>query len=220
MAGIDRIGGTVSRVSTASQLGTGDRRRAAASDLADVAARSRSIGNPDEQGPEVIGEVYRSMSSPGRSTWSCIRSRSSTSDGGAHGRLVIAQLRHRLMHAHPARVFLSGGWSAPVPLDFTRARRLDFSTVSGHRRLPARGWRYQALNGAASLPVASNAANGSPCISFLDGALSFPGIARVIRQTLDAHRPERCGHARAGARGRPWARTCAAEMARAIQLKV
>ena len=147
---------------------------------------------------------------------SVVHSMVELTDGSVIAQLGVTDMRLPIQYAfsYPER------WSAPVPpLDFTRARRLDFDEPDTDV-FPCLRLAYQALNGAASLPVVLNAANEIAVDRFLDGALSFPGIARVIEQTLDAHRPEDVGTLEQVRAVDQWARTCAAEMARAIQLKV
>lgn len=147
---------------------------------------------------------------------SVVHSMVELTDGSVIAQLGVTDMRLPIQYAfsYPER------WSAPVPpLDFTRARRLDFDEPDTSV-FPCLRLAYEALNGAASLPVVLNAANEVAVERFLDGALSFPGIARVIEQTLDAHRAEDVGTLAQVRAVDQWARACAAEMARAIQLKV
>ena len=39
------------------------------------------------------------------------------------------------------------------------------------------------------MPAVLNAANETAVAAFLEGKLTFPGIARVIRQTMESHKP-------------------------------
>jgi 1-deoxy-D-xylulose-5-phosphate reductoisomerase len=48
---------------------------------------------------------------------------------------------------------------------------------------------YRALDAERSLPIVLNAANEVAVESFLEGRLGFTGIAKVIRDTMDAHVP-------------------------------
>jgi len=147
---------------------------------------------------------------------SVVHSMVELTDGSVIAQLGVTDMRLPIQYAfsYPER------WSAPVPpLDFTRARRLDFDEPDTDV-FPCLRLAYRALNGAASLPVVLNAANEVAVERFLDGTLSFPGIARVIEQTLDCHRPEDVGTLAQVRAVDQWARARAAEMARAIQLKV
>ncbi len=147
---------------------------------------------------------------------SVVHSMVELTDGSVIAQLGVTDMRLPIQYAfsYPER------WSAPVPpLDFTRARRLDFDEPDTGV-FPCLRLAYQALKGAASLPVVLNAANEVAVERFLEGALSFPGIARVIEQTLDRHRPEDVGTLAQVRAVDQWARECAAETARAIQLKV
>jgi 1-deoxy-D-xylulose-5-phosphate reductoisomerase len=76
------------------------------------------------------------------------------------------------------------------------------------------------LRGGGGLAVALNAANEVAVARFLDGALSFPGISRVIERTMDAYDG---GDVTSLAQVRAvdaWARMHAADLARGLQLKV
>jgi 1-deoxy-D-xylulose-5-phosphate reductoisomerase len=65
-----------------------------------------------------------------------------------------------------------------------------------------------------------NAANEIAVARFLDGTLSFPGIAQVIERTMDAHRAEPVGTLAQVRAVDEWARGHAREIARGLQLKV
>ncbi|MEQ1908291.1 MAG: 1-deoxy-D-xylulose-5-phosphate reductoisomerase [Vicinamibacterales bacterium] len=137
-------------------------------------------------------------------------------DGSVIAQLGVTDMRLPIQYAfsYPER------WSAPVPpLDLTRARQLDFD-VPDTTVFPCLALAYRALRGPGSLAVVLNAANEIAVARFLDGVLSFTSIARVIEQTLDAHTPEEVGTLAQVRAVDGWARECAAEMAREIQLKV
>jgi 1-deoxy-D-xylulose-5-phosphate reductoisomerase len=137
-------------------------------------------------------------------------------DGSVIAQLGVTDMRLPIQYAfsYPER------WAAPVPLlDFTRAMRLDFERPDD-TVFPCLGLAYRALRGAASLPVVLNAANEVAVARFLDGGLSFTGIARVIERTLDAHRPEEVGTLAQVRAVDEWARDHAREIARGLQLKV
>jgi 1-deoxy-D-xylulose-5-phosphate reductoisomerase len=68
--------------------------------------------------------------------------------------------------------------------------------------------------------VVLNAANEIAVARFLDGALSFPGIARVIERTMDAHRTAAVSTLAQVRAVDAWARDYAHEIASGLQLKV
>jgi len=137
-------------------------------------------------------------------------------DGSLIAQLGVTDMRLPIQYAfsYPER------WSAPVPsLDLTRPRRLDFD-VPDTTAFPCLGLAYRALRGDGSQAVVLNAANEVAVGRFLEGTLSFPGIATVIERTLDAQ-----GAAEAGTLAQvraldDWARGYAGEVARGLQLKV
>ena len=137
-------------------------------------------------------------------------------DGSVIAQLGVTDMRLPIQYAfsYPER------WSAPVPpLDLTQARQLDFD-VPDTTVFPCLALAYRALRGPGSLAVVLNAANEIAVARFLDGTLSFPSIARVIERTLDAHTSEEVGTLAQVRAVDGWARECAADVAREIQLKV
>jgi 1-deoxy-D-xylulose-5-phosphate reductoisomerase len=137
-------------------------------------------------------------------------------DGSVIAQLGVTDMRLPIQYAfsYPER------WGATVPpLDFANARRLDFERPD-EAAFPCLGLAYRALRGPASLPVVLNGANEVAVARFLDGALSFPGIARVIERTLDAHVSEEVGTLAQVRAVDAWARDYAREIARGLQLKV
>jgi 1-deoxy-D-xylulose-5-phosphate reductoisomerase len=137
-------------------------------------------------------------------------------DGSVLAQLGVTDMRLPIQYAfsYPER------WSAPVPLlDFARARHLDFD-VPDTSVFPCLGLAYRALRNEPSLPVVLNAANEIAVARFLDGTLSFPGIAQVIERTMDAHRAEPVGTLAQVRAVDEWARGHAREIARGLQLKV
>ncbi|MBS1817163.1 MAG: 1-deoxy-D-xylulose-5-phosphate reductoisomerase [Acidobacteria bacterium] len=137
-------------------------------------------------------------------------------DGSLIAQLGVTDMRLPIQYAfsYPDR------WSAPVPpLDLTQPRRLDFD-VPDTTVFPCLALAYRALRGDGSQAVVLNAANEVAVARFLDGSLSFRGIADVIERTLDAQKP---AAVRTLAQVRAldaWAREHALEVARGIQLKV
>ena len=137
-------------------------------------------------------------------------------DGSVIAQLGVTDMRLPIQYAfsYPER------WSAPVPpLDLTQARQLDFD-VPDTAVFPCLALAYRALRGPGSLAVVLNAANEIAVARFLDGALLFPSIARVIERTLDAHTSQEVGTLAQVRAVDGWARECAADLAREIQLKV
>jgi 1-deoxy-D-xylulose-5-phosphate reductoisomerase len=78
-------------------------------------------------------------------------------------------------------------WEAAIPgLDFTRPMHLDFD-VPDHGRFPCLALAYRALNRGGLLAAVLNAANEEAVACFLEGRLSFPGIAETIAAVMDDH---------------------------------
>ncbi len=137
-------------------------------------------------------------------------------DGSVIAQLGVTDMRLPIQYAfsYPER------WPAPVPpLDLTRPRQLDFD-VPDTQVFPCLALAYRALRGAPSLAVVLNAANEIAVARFLEGRLSFPGIAQVIEQTMDAHVAGAAGTLTQVRAVDEWARGYARDMTRGLQLKV
>lgn len=137
-------------------------------------------------------------------------------DGSLIAQLGVTDMRLPIQYAfsYPDR------WPAPVPpLDLARPRQLDFD-VPDTEVFPCLALAYRALRGEGSLAVVLNAANEVAVALFLDGALGFTDIARVIALTLDRHRPEEVVTLAQVRALDGWARDAAADIARGLQLKV
>ena len=135
-------------------------------------------------------------------------------DGSLIAQLGVTDMRLPIQYAfsYPER------WAAPVPsLDLTRTGQLDFEAPD-LEVFPCLALAYRALGGDPSLAVVLNAANEIAVARFLDGALSFPAIARVIEHTLDAHVVTGVGTLAQVRAVDDWAREYALELARGIQL--
>jgi 1-deoxy-D-xylulose-5-phosphate reductoisomerase len=98
---------------------------------------------------------------------------------------VIAQLGQPDMRtpiacamAYPERIE-----SGVAPLDFTALASLDFERLDA-QRFPCMGLAREALREGGTAPAVLNAANEIAVESFLDGRLSFTGIAQVIESVL------------------------------------
>ena len=136
-------------------------------------------------------------------------------DGSLIAQLGVTDMRLPIQYAfsYPER------WAAPVPaLDLTKTGQLDFE-VPDSGVFPCLELAYRALRGEGSQAVVLNAANEIAVAQFLEGALSFPGIPRIIEQTLDAHRAAEVGTLAEVRAVDDWAREYARELARGIQLK-
>jgi len=137
-------------------------------------------------------------------------------DGSLIAQLGVTDMRLPIQYAfaYPDR------WSAPVPpLDLTRPRQLDFE-VPDSKVFPCLALAYRALRGDGGLAVVLNAANEVAVARFLDGTLSFPGVAQVIERTMDAHKAAEVGSLTQIRTVDAWAREHAHDIARGIQLKV
>ena len=107
-------------------------------------------------------------------------------DGSLIAQLGVTDMRLPIQYAfsYPDR------WDGALPrLDLAKARRLEFFEPD-RDRFPCLGLAYRALASGPSHVVVLNAANEVAVAAFLDGALPFPGIPRVIEEALDAHARE------------------------------
>jgi 1-deoxy-D-xylulose-5-phosphate reductoisomerase len=116
---------------------------------------------------------------------SVVHSMAELVDGSVIAQLGVTDMRLPIQYAfsYPDR------WAAPLPsLDLARSRRLEFETPD-FEAFPCLGLAYRALQAERSLPVVLNAANEVAVTLFLAGRLSFPSIAHVIEETMNAHEP-------------------------------
>jgi 1-deoxy-D-xylulose-5-phosphate reductoisomerase len=137
-------------------------------------------------------------------------------DGSVIAQLGVTDMRLPIQYAfsYPER------WSTPLPsLDLARAGRLDFD-LPDTDAFPCLRLAYRALQAARSLPVVLNAANEVAVALFLEGRLAFTSIAVVIEQTMDLHRPVEVASLAGVREVDRWARACAQELARGVELKV
>ena len=103
-------------------------------------------------------------------------------DGSVIAQLGVTDMRLPIQYAlsYPER------WSTELPpLDLSACGRLDFSQPDTGR-FPCLGLAYRALEEGSAFPVILNTANEVAVEAFLAGHLSFPGIAALIEQSLDA----------------------------------
>lgn len=106
-------------------------------------------------------------------------------DGAILAQLGTADMRGPIQYAlgYPERV------KGPVArLDPIAAGPLEFFPVEPER-YPCLGLARAALRAGGSAPAALNAANEIAVDAFLNGRLPFPGIARLVQEVLERHRP-------------------------------
>jgi 1-deoxy-D-xylulose-5-phosphate reductoisomerase len=116
---------------------------------------------------------------------SIVHSMIELTDGSMIAQIGTTDMRLPIQYAfsYPER------WDAPVPvLDLTRCAPLEFQEPAWDD-FPCLRLAYRALDAERSLPIVLNAANEVAVSSFLEGRLSFPGIARIIESTMNAHVP-------------------------------
>jgi 1-deoxy-D-xylulose-5-phosphate reductoisomerase len=103
------------------------------------------------------------------------------SDGSVIAQVSATDMRMPIQYAltYPER------WDAPVPrLDWTEVRQWDFEPPDLNK-FPLLRLAYDAMKAGGSATCTLNAADEVAVGAFLDGAISFPGIARVVEQTLE-----------------------------------
>jgi 1-deoxy-D-xylulose-5-phosphate reductoisomerase len=135
-------------------------------------------------------------------------------DGSVIAQLGVTDMRLPIQYAcsYPER------WDGALPsLDLTRAGRLEFLPPAPDR-FPCLELAYRALRAGGTLPVVLNAANEIAVEAFLDGKLGFTAIPRVIEKAMDAHAIEDVSSLDVVRRVDRWARDCARETARGVQL--
>jgi 1-deoxy-D-xylulose-5-phosphate reductoisomerase len=103
-------------------------------------------------------------------------------DGSILAQLGPTDMRMPIQYAltYPERVPSNG-----CVLDWLALKQLDFEEVPV-RKFPCLGLAKEALRQGGPLPCALNAADEIAVAAFLDGRLSFPGIAAVIEKVLEA----------------------------------
>jgi 1-deoxy-D-xylulose-5-phosphate reductoisomerase len=103
-------------------------------------------------------------------------------DGSILAQLGPTDMRMPIQYAltYPERVPSNG-----CALDWLALKQLDFEEVPV-RKFPCLGLAKEALRQGGTLPCALNAADEIAVAAFLDGRLSFPGIAAVIEKVLEA----------------------------------
>ncbi|MBF0135003.1 MAG: 1-deoxy-D-xylulose-5-phosphate reductoisomerase [Magnetococcales bacterium] len=89
----------------------------------------------------------------------------------------------------PIAVALASPDRVPVPvpsLDLVAQGRLIFHPVPERQDFPCLGLAYDALQSGGAAPTILNAANEIAVAAFLEKTIPFPGIPRVIAQTLES----------------------------------
>jgi 1-deoxy-D-xylulose-5-phosphate reductoisomerase len=104
-------------------------------------------------------------------------------DGSVIAQLGIPDMRVPISYAlaYPDRLPLS----LPA-LDLFQVGQLNFEPPD-LERFPCLSLAYQALEAGGDMPAVLNAANEVAVAAFLQGAISFPAIARIISQVMAAH---------------------------------
>ncbi len=103
-------------------------------------------------------------------------------DGSVIAQVSATDMRMPIQYAltYPDRA------SAPVPrLDWTQTRQWEFHPPDV-RKFPLLKLAYEAQNTGGSATCTLNAADEIAVEAFLQGRISFPGIATVVSETLDA----------------------------------
>jgi 1-deoxy-D-xylulose-5-phosphate reductoisomerase len=136
-------------------------------------------------------------------------------DGSILAQLGVTDMRLPIQYAcsYPER------WTAPAPpLDLTRAGRLEFEAPD-YSRFPCLALAFRALRAGGPLSVALNAANEIAVEGFLEKKLAFRSIPVVIARTMDACALEPLSTLEDVRRLDSWAKACARDVARALELK-
>lgn len=103
------------------------------------------------------------------------------SDGSVIAQVSATDMRMPIQYAltYPDR------WEAPVPrLDWTEARHWDFEPPD-FGKFPLLRLAYESMAVGGSATCTLNAADEVAVGAFLQGAIPFPGVARVVERTLD-----------------------------------
>jgi 1-deoxy-D-xylulose-5-phosphate reductoisomerase len=104
-------------------------------------------------------------------------------DGSIIAQLGIPDMQGAIAYAlsHPRRLALG----QPLP-DLKALQALTFEDPD-LERFPCLSLAMSACDRGGTLPAVLNAANEIAVHAFLEGGLSFPGIARVVQATMDEH---------------------------------
>jgi 1-deoxy-D-xylulose-5-phosphate reductoisomerase len=126
-------------------------------------------------------------------------------DGSVLAQMGVTDMRHAIQYAltYPRRLESPCG-----RLDLLALGRLEFFAPDTER-FPAIRLAYEALRSGGTYPAALNAANEEAVAAFLDGALDFLGIPRVVEAVLEAHDARDAGSLDAVLEADRWAREAA-----------
>lgn len=133
---------------------------------------------------------------------SIVHSMVELTDGSLIAQLGIADMRIPIMYAlsYPERL----PNSLPA-LDLTKCAGLTF----GHpdmERFPCLSYAYQSARAGGTQPAALNAANEVAVAAFLNKEIGFNDIARIVKQTVDEHQPEKLSNIQQALAADVWAR--------------
>ncbi len=106
-------------------------------------------------------------------------------DGSVLAQLGWPDMRLPIAYAltYPRRLSLNS-----EPLDLGKVAQLTFERPD-FERFPALRLGYEAAEIGGTMPAVLNAANEVAVAAFLAGRLPFPGIPRVVEETMAAHTP-------------------------------
>ncbi len=106
-------------------------------------------------------------------------------DGSVLAQLGWPDMRLPIAYAltYPRRLPLNG-----EPLDLGKVAQLTFERPD-FERFPSLRLGYEAAETGGTMPAVLNAANEVAVAAFLGGLLPFPGIPRVVEQTMAQHSP-------------------------------
>ncbi len=106
-------------------------------------------------------------------------------DGSVLAQLGWPDMRLPIAYAltYPRRLPLNG-----EPLDLGKVAQLTFERPD-FERFPSLRLGYEAAETGGTMPAVLNAANEVAVAAFLAGRLPFPGIPRVVEQTMARHTP-------------------------------
>ena len=128
-------------------------------------------------------------------------------DGSIKAQLSQTDMRIPIQYAlsYPGRLS-----SASRGVDLARIAALHFEKPD-IRRFPCLGLAYEAARAQGTMPAVLNAANEIGVEAFLQGALSFSGIARVVEKVCRKHNNKRVSSVEDILEADSWARRCAGE---------
>ncbi|MFM8551699.1 MAG: 1-deoxy-D-xylulose-5-phosphate reductoisomerase [Nitrospiraceae bacterium] len=128
---------------------------------------------------------------------------------------VIAQLGHPDMRT-PIAYAMTYPERLPLgqpPLDLPAIGKFTFYRPD-HERFPCLGLGYESLKIGGTMPATLNAANELAVAAYLETRIGFPGIASVIRETMNAHQRREVTVLEDALEADRWAREKAGELVR------